>query len=128
MITRETTIEAYKYIIENGILSRRKLEVFTALYDNGEKTSSEILDVLMKQGKFYSKENPNVQSRMFEAPALVRGTNTNNKIPSGFKEVLSRVAEAHPESPVGDRYGKKTIKNVKTKEIVKKFYDKYKKR
>jgi len=82
----------------------------------------------MSEREEFLKENPNVQSRMFEAPALVRGTNTNNKVPSGFKEVLSKVAEAHPESPVGDRYGKKTIKNVKTREIVKKFYDKYKKR
>jgi hypothetical protein len=76
----------------------------------------------------FLKENPNIESRMFEAPALVRGTNANNKVPEGFKEVLSRVAEAHPESVVGDRYGRKTIKNVKTKEIVNKHYQKYKKK
>ena len=76
----------------------------------------------------FLKENPSVQPTLTAAPALVRGTNSNNKVPEGFKEVLSKVAEAHPESVVGDRYGKKTIKNVKTREIVKKHYDKYRKR
>jgi len=57
----------------------------------------------------------------------VRGTNANNKVPEGFKEVLSKVAEAHPESVVGDRYGRKTIKSVKTREIVNKYYQKSKK-
>lgn len=76
----------------------------------------------------FLKENPSVQPTMLSAPALVRGTASNNKVPEGFKEVLSRVAEAHPESVVGDRYGKKTIKNVKTKEIVKRHYEKAKKR
>lgn len=76
----------------------------------------------------FLKENPSVKPTLLAAPALVRGTSTNNKVPDGFKEVLSKVAEAHPESVVGDRYGKKTIKNVKTKEIVKKYYDKYRKR
>jgi hypothetical protein len=44
----------------------------------------------------------------------------SNKVPSGFNEVLSKVAEAHPTSPVADRHGKKSIKDVKTREIVKK--------
>ena len=76
----------------------------------------------------FLKENPNIEPRMFSAPALVRGVATSNKVPDGFKEVLSKVAEAHPESVVGDRYGKKSIKNVKTREIVKKYYEKSKKR
>ncbi len=76
----------------------------------------------------FLKENPSVKPTLLAAPALVRGTVSNNKVPDGFKEVLSKVAEAHPESVVGDRYGKKTIKNVKTKEIVKKYYEKSKKR
>ena len=81
----------------------------------------------MSDREEFLKENPSVKPIMLSAPALVRGTNSNNKVPEGFKEVLSKVAEAHPESVVGDRYGKKTIKSVKTKEIVKKYYEKSKK-
>lgn len=76
----------------------------------------------------FLKENPSVQPTIISAPALVRGVGTHNKVPDGFKEVLSKVAEAHPESVVGDRYGRKTIKSVKTREIVNKYYEKSKKR
>jgi hypothetical protein len=37
---------------------------------------------------------------------------------------LSKVAEAHPTSTVGERYGRKSIKDVKTREIVKKHVKK----
>ena len=37
----------------------------------------------------FLKENPSVQPTLTAAPALVRGTNSNNKVPEGFKEVLS---------------------------------------
>ena len=40
-------------------------------------------------------------------------------MPTGFGEVLSKVAEAHPTSVVGERYGKKSIKEIKTRDIVK---------
>jgi hypothetical protein len=39
--------------------------------------------------------------------------------------VLSKVAEAHPESAVGRRHGRKSIKQVKTKRIVDKHLGKY---
>jgi hypothetical protein len=54
----------------------------------------------------------------------VSGVSTSNsrsgRVPSGFNEVLSKVAEAHPTSKVAQRFGKKSIKQVKTEQIVKK--------
>jgi hypothetical protein len=71
----------------------------------------------------YLKNNPHIQS-IITAPALVSGVSTSNsrsgRVPSGFNEVLSKVAEAHPTSKVGQRFGKKSIKQVKTEQIVKK--------
>jgi hypothetical protein len=75
----------------------------------------------------YLKENPNI-TPIISAPSIVSGVSTSNskegKVPNGFKEVLSKVAEAHPTSTVGDRYGKKSIKDVKTREIIKKHVNK----
>jgi hypothetical protein len=73
----------------------------------------------------FLKENPHIQP-VVTAPAIVSGvsTSTSNRVPDGFKEVLSKVAEAHPTSEVGQRYGKKSIKEVKTREIVKKHVQK----
>jgi hypothetical protein len=54
---------------------------------------------------------------------IVSGVSTSNskanKVPTGFGEVLSKVAEAHPTSVVGERYGKKSIKEIRTRDIVK---------
>jgi hypothetical protein len=75
----------------------------------------------------YLQENPHMVT-IIQAPMLVSGVSTSNakqnKVPDGFKEVLSKVAEAHPTSTFADRYGKKSIKDVKTRQIVKKHVDK----
>lgn len=78
----------------------------------------------------YLKDNPHIQP-VVTAPMIVSGVSiaaSNNKVPDGFKEVLSKVAEAHPNSNVGERYGKKSVKQVRTdnvvKEHVKKITDK----
>ena len=51
----------------------------------------------------FLKENPHLET-IIQAPMLVSSVSTSNfksnKVPSGFNEVLSKVAEAHPTSPV----------------------------
>lgn len=73
----------------------------------------------------FLSENSNVQS-VVTAAAIVSGvsTSTQYRVPDGFKEVLSKVAEAHPTSQVADKHGKKSIKQVKTDQIVKKHVQK----
>ena len=39
---------------------------------------------------------------------------------SGFKEVLSKVSEAHPNSPLASRYGKRSIKDTQIERVRKK--------
>lgn len=83
--------------------------------------TNEEFEVLMKisEREEYLKNNPHIQP-IISAPALVTGVSTSNKIPDGFKEVLSKVAEKHPTSKVAEKYGRKSIKQVKTEQIVKK--------
>ena len=38
----------------------------------------------------------------------------------GWKDNLSRIAEAHPKSALADRYGKKSIKQSKTEAVLTK--------
>lgn len=66
--------------------------------------------------------NPQYQQTMTKAPALVSGVAGlgSNRVPDGFKEVLSKVAEAHPTSSVAQKHGRKSIKQSKTEQIVKK--------
>ena len=70
----------------------------------------------------YLKKNPHIHQTMTVAPATVSGISGSgqNKVPTGFNEVLSKVAEAHPTSAVADKHGRKGIKEAKTAQIVKK--------
>lgn len=72
----------------------------------------------------YLSANPHIQP-VLTAPAIVSGvsTSTQNRVPSGFKEVLSKVAESHPSSEVAKRHGQKSIKQVKTDQVVKKHVE-----
>ena len=51
---------------------------------------------------------------------MAGGVGDRVKNDSGWKENLSRIAEAHPNTPLADRYGKKTTKEIKTRQVLKK--------
>ena len=44
----------------------------------------------------------------------------DSKTDSGFKEVLSKVSEAHPNSPLARRYGKRSVKDTQIERVRKK--------
>jgi hypothetical protein len=48
----------------------------------------------------------------------VQGVSYKND--QGWKDNLSRIAEAHPQSTLAQRYGKKTIKQSKTEQVLAK--------
>jgi len=77
----------------------------------------------------YLKDNPNIQP-VITAPHIVSGVLGvgSNRVPNGFNEVLSKVAEAHPTSKVGQQYGNKSIKQVQSEQVVKKHVDRITKR
>lgn len=77
----------------------------------------------------FLKVNPHIQP-VITAPNIVSGVVGvgSNRVPNGFKEVLSKVAEAHPTSRVGQEHGNKSIKQVKNEQLVKKHVDRITKR
>ena len=44
----------------------------------------------------------------------------DSKTDSSFKEVLSKAAEAHPNSPLAERYGRKSVKQTQVDRVRKK--------
>ena len=88
------------------------------------------LNMKYSEREEFLKENPSIQVVM-TAPMIVSGVSigaSGNKLPNGFKEVLSKIGEAHPTSKVGQQYGSKTIKSVRTEQIIKKHVEKITKR
>jgi len=78
----------------------------------------------------FLKENPNILP-VLTAPAIVSGVNSareSDRKLGGFKEVLQKVAEKHPSSPVGEKYHSKSIKEARSAQVVKKHVDRITKR
>ena len=66
----------------------------------------------------YLKKNPHIRE-IIVAPKIVGGVGDRVKTDDGFKEVLSKIGENHK----GSHLHKKSVKEIKTKEIVKKHMD-----
>ncbi len=85
-------------------------------------TGKEIIEFMkIPERDDFLKENPDLVQVPHGAPLIAyRGLGSEIKTDGGFKEVLQKAAEAHPLSPLADRYLKKTTKQLKTEEVVKK--------
>ena len=96
-------------------------------YNFIDTETNEEFEVVMKiaEREEFLKENPQIQP-ILTAPALISGTSSYQKVPDGFKEVLSKVGEAHPDSKIGREYGNKTNAQVKARDIVQKYRNKIK--
>ena len=84
------------------------------------KTGEEFEEFFTMSGKDeFLKENPHIQQTpsMF---GIAGGTGDRIKNDDGWKENMSRIAEAHPRSNLAERYGKKSVKQSKTEQVLKK--------
>jgi len=99
------------------------------LYTFYNKITEEIFEELMPVSakEQYLKDNPTIESYI-TAPAIVSGVSVTNKVPDGFKEVLSKVAEKHPNSEVANKLGGRGIKEAKIRDVVDKHVKKITKR
>ena len=70
----------------------------------------------------YLKDNPSVE-QVHTGINIVAGVG-GIKSDSGWKDNLSRIAEAHPRSTLAERHGRKSIKDIKTKQVVEKHLNK----
>ena len=77
----------------------------------------------------FLKEHQHIKP-VLTAPAIVSAVAGmgSQRVPDGFKEVLSKVAEKNKGSPLAERYGRKSIKEARTAEVVKKHVDRITKR
>ena len=100
-------------------------------YNFIDTVTNEEFELFMKwsEREEFLKENPHVQS-VLTAPSIVTSVAGmgSHRVPDGFKEVLSKVAEKHPGSTVAERYGRKSIKEARTAQVVKKHVEKITKR
>ena len=70
----------------------------------------------------FKLNNPHLKQQV-SAPQIVGGTGDRVKTDAGFKEVLSKVGSKFPDSSLDKRYNSQSVKDIKTREIVKKHVD-----
>ena len=79
------------------------------------KKFTEFMSISEKED--YLKKNNHIKQGIGKIN-IVSGTGI--KTDSGWKDMLSRIGDAHPGSKVHDEYGNKSTKDIKTRQVVKK--------
>tara|TARA_B100000927_G_scaffold204067_1_gene165528 strand:- start:190 stop:528 length:339 start_codon:yes stop_codon:yes gene_type:complete len=96
-------------------------------YTLEDKETGEQHDVLMSWNDLqeYKKGNPHLKQVITGTPSIVGGVGNRTGLGNsgGFNEVLSKVADAHPRSTLADGIRRRTAKEVKTDEVIKKHVD-----
>lgn len=95
------------------------------LYTFKDTKTGEVYDIQlsMKELDLYKEEHPD-HERYFDAqgiPSLVSGVAVTGKMDGGFKEVLSRISEAHPASELADRHLSKSVQQSHVDRAVRKW-------
>tara|TARA_B100002019_G_scaffold281278_1_gene285159 strand:- start:679 stop:972 length:294 start_codon:yes stop_codon:yes gene_type:complete len=84
------------------------------------ETGEEWEDIIsISEREKFLEQNPHIQ-QLPSKVSIVGGYGDRIKNDGGWKENMSRIAEAHPGSPLASRYGKDTTKNINTRKVLKK--------
>jgi hypothetical protein len=94
------------------------------LYEFVNTETGEQWEDFMSYGSYkaYLAENPNINP--VYSIAIIGGSGDRVKPDSGFSDVLSRIAQANPHSPLAKTHGDKGVKASKTREVVQKHKSK----
>lgn len=96
--TRRTSLDAFRKITQEGLLTKRRLEVYEALYHHGPCTASELAETL--PGKQNRTIGSNVHARLGE----LRTVGVAMELPprtcsiSGMKTIVWQVTDQLPDN------------------------------
>ena len=68
----------------------------------------------------YLKKNKHIKQNITSVNIVAGVSGMSYRSDQGWKEVQSKIAEAHPQSAFAKEHGKKSIKQIKTEQVVKK--------
>ena len=66
------------------------------------------------------EKNPHISQVPMPFGIVSTTGSIDSKTDNGFEEVLSKAAEAHPNSPLAERYGRKSVKQTQVDRVRKK--------
>lgn len=92
-------------------------------YDFENMNTGEIENVMLSISKLeeFKEQNPHLKQLITSAPSLISGTAFTKKMDDGWKENLSRIAEAHPNSALAEKQGGRNTTKAKVAEVAAKY-------
>ena len=94
------------------------MPIYTFYNKRTKKEFDEMMSI--SEMEEYVDKNKHI-TQVIKGINIVSGVSgTSYKTDQGWKDNLSRIAEAHPKSALAARYGKKTIKQSKTEQVIAK--------
>ena len=92
------------------------------IYTFENKKTGKVYDDMMSiaEKEAFLKKNKHIEQKLttINISSGVMGVNMKND--GGWKDNLSRIAEAHPTSALADQHRKRSIKEVKTQQVMAK--------
>ena len=90
------------------------------------KTGEEHTELMtIAEMESYLKKNKNISQVLMPINIIAGVSGITHKNDQGWKETLSKIAEANPHTPLGRQHGRKDVKTIKTKQAVQKMKKKY---
>ena len=85
------------------------------------REKDEFFELIMSydERQMFLKNNPDLVP-VVTAPRIISGRGDGAKPDAGFNEMMSKIADQNPQSPLAETYGSKDSKSVKTREVVNK--------
>lgn len=95
------------------------------LYEFRDDITGKVIERIVKWSDLdeFLISNPNLH-KLVSAPMIVSGVDGLRKVDGGFKEVLSKIGAANPDTPLGREVNSRSAKEVKTQSAVDKWKSK----
>jgi len=94
------------------------MPIYTFINKNTNKEFDEMMTI--SEMEKYIKKNKHIKQVIKGINIVASVGSRTGKTDSGWKDTLSKIAEAHPQSELAKQHTKKTIKQIKTEQAVKK--------
>jgi hypothetical protein len=92
------------------------------IYTFVDKNTDEVFEIMMsfRDLDAYREAHPH-HEKLIDAPNIVSGVSITNKMDDGFKDVLSKISDAHPKSELAEKHGRRSSKQVQTDRAIQKW-------
>ena len=94
------------------------MPLYTFYNKRSKKEFTEMMSI--SEMESYLKKNKHISQRITGINIVAGVSGMSYRSDGGWNEVKSKIAEAHPQSAFAKEHGKKSIKQIKTEQVVKK--------